>query len=102
MSSEHFLAAGRRPIRRGPIDVGKAIFARGLHDAVQRDVFDDLELSHSAGAGTKKISRTSIENLLWVAATTFVKQFPVGLVIALVSAGILRRKRGSRAALAVT
>lgn len=30
----------------------------------------------------------------WVAAMTFVEPFPVGLVIALVSAGVLRRKRG--------
>ena len=35
-------------------------------------------------------------NPLWVAATTFIEPFPVGFVIALVSAGILRRKRGSR------
>jgi hypothetical protein len=35
-------------------------------------------------------------NPAWVAATTFVEPFPVGLVVALVSAGILRRKRGSR------
>jgi len=33
---------------------------------------------------------------IWVAATTFVEPFPVGLLIALVSAGILRRKRDSR------
>jgi hypothetical protein len=39
------------------------------------------------------------ENPLWVAATTFIEPFPVGLLIALVSAGILRRKRGSRDAL---
>jgi hypothetical protein len=42
------------------------------------------------------------ENPVWVAAMTFVEPFPVGLLIALVSAGILRRKRGSRdASLAV-
>ncbi|HET9003957.1 MAG TPA: DUF4199 domain-containing protein [Gemmatimonadaceae bacterium] len=35
----------------------------------------------------------SASNPAWVAATTFVEPFPVGLVIALVSAGVLRRKR---------
>jgi hypothetical protein len=37
----------------------------------------------------------SAENPVWVAATTFLEPFPVGLVIALISAGILRRKRGT-------
>jgi hypothetical protein len=32
---------------------------------------------------------------VWVFATTFVEPFPVGLLIALVSAGILRRKRSA-------
>lgn len=36
------------------------------------------------------------KNPVWVAAMTFVEPFPVGLLIALVSAGILRRKRDSR------
>jgi hypothetical protein len=34
-------------------------------------------------------------NPVWVFATTLVEPFPVGLLIALVSAGVLRRKRGS-------
>lgn len=38
----------------------------------------------------------SAENPLWVAATTFIEPFPVGLVIALISAGVLRRKRAAR------
>jgi hypothetical protein len=36
------------------------------------------------------------KNPVWVAAMTFLEPFPVGLLIALVSAGILRRKRDSR------
>ena len=36
------------------------------------------------------------KNPAWVAAMTFVEPFPVGLLIALVSAGILRRKRSAR------
>jgi hypothetical protein len=44
----------------------------------------------------------SAQNPLWVAATTFVEPFPVGLVIALVSAGVLRRKRDARDATLAT
>lgn len=36
---------------------------------------------------------THARNPAWVAATTFVEPFPVGLLVALVSAGVLRRKR---------
>ncbi len=35
------------------------------------------------------------DNPAWVAAMTFVEPFPVGFLIALVSAGVLRRKRGA-------
>jgi hypothetical protein len=34
-------------------------------------------------------------NPAWVFATTFIEPFPVGLLIALISAGILRRKSGA-------
>ena len=39
-----------------------------------------------------------VENPLFVTVTTFAEPFPVGLVIALVSAGVLRRKRAERGA----
>jgi hypothetical protein len=39
-----------------------------------------------------------VENPLFVAVMTFAEPFPVGLVIALVSAGVLRRKRADRGA----
>src|ERR1700722_15193151 len=42
-----FLPASGGPIRRGPVAVGEiAVFAGNLDHAVQRDVFDDFELSH--------------------------------------------------------
>jgi len=41
-------------------------------------------------------------NPAWVFATTFIEPFPVGLLIALVSAGVLRRKSGSRDAVLAT
>lgn len=61
--------------------------------------------ARNSGASQAEIARTqasvdavvkSAQNPVWVAATTFVEPFPVGLLIALVSAGMLRRKRGSR------
>jgi hypothetical protein len=39
-----------------------------------------------------------VENPLFVTVMTFIEPFPVGLVIALVSAGVLRRKRTERGA----
>jgi hypothetical protein len=42
----------------------------------------------------------SAESPVWVAATTFLEPFPVGFLIALISAGMLRRKRGAPDALA--
>ena len=43
-----------------------------------------------------------VENPLFVTAMTFAEPFPVGLVIALVSAGVLRRKRAERGAVLAT
>jgi hypothetical protein len=65
-----------------------------------------VEQARRSGKSDAEIARTraamdemtkNAENPLWVAATTFVEPFPVGFVVALVSAGILRRKRGLRA-----
>jgi hypothetical protein len=70
-----------------------------------------VEQARKAGKSDAEIAKTrasmesmakSAENPAWVAATTFVEPFPVGLVVALVSAGILRRKRGSRDAALAT
>jgi uncharacterized protein DUF4199 len=43
-----------------------------------------------------------VENPLFVTVATFGEPFPVGLVIALVSAGVLRRKRAERGAVLAT
>ena len=43
-----------------------------------------------------------VENPLFVTAATFGEPFPVGLVFALVSAGVLRRKRAERSAVLAT
>jgi hypothetical protein len=63
-----------------------------------------VEQARKSGKSEAEIAKTrasmdamakSAENPMWVAATTFVEPFPVGLAVALVSAGILRRRRGS-------
>ncbi len=70
-----------------------------------------VEQARKSGKSEAEIAKTrasmeamtkSADNPLWVAATTFVEPFPVGLVVALVSAGILRRRRGSRDAALAT
>src|SRR5207247_4787957 len=44
---EHCVPASGGPVGRGPVAVGEiAVIAGMLDHAVQRDVFDDLELSH--------------------------------------------------------
>ena len=64
-----------------------------------------VDQARKSGKSDAEIARTkaamdamaaSARNPAWVAATTFVEPFPVGLVIALVSAGVLRRKRVPR------
>src|ERR1700680_4544655 len=48
MRGHHQLPAGGGPIGRGPVAVRKVAVIGGVLDhAVERDVFDDLELSHS-------------------------------------------------------
>ena len=50
----------RCPIGRGPVAVGKAVIIGGVLDhAVQREVFDDLELSHSLSLGSVGIKKRS-------------------------------------------
>src|SRR5262245_40429484 len=46
MRGEDCVAASGGPIGRGPVAVGEVVFAGVLDHAVQRDVFDDFELSH--------------------------------------------------------
>src|SRR6266545_2965462 len=51
------IAASGGPIGRGPVGVGEIAVIGGVLDhAVQRDVFDNLELSHLRSAGTGKRS----------------------------------------------
>ena len=69
-------------------------YAQSAVDQARRSGKSEAEIAKTRAAMDEMAK--SAENPVWVAATTFVEPFPVGLVIALVSAGILRRKRDSR------
>ena len=67
---------------------------------------DTIEKLKASGASTVVVQakvaelnklKDSLKNPLYNAAMTFLEPFPVGLVITLISAAILRRKRGTSA-----
>jgi hypothetical protein len=75
-------------------------YAQSAVNQARKDGKSEAEIAETR-ASMEAMARNA-NNPLWVAAMTFIEPFPVGLLIALVSAGFLRRKRGSRdAALAV-
>jgi Protein of unknown function (DUF4199) len=70
-----------------------------------------VERARKSGKGEAEVAKVRadmdtmvrrVENPLFVTVVTFGEPFPVGLVIALVSAGVLRRKRAERGALLTT
>jgi hypothetical protein len=68
-----------------------------LHSAVdqaRKNGKSEAEIANTRA--TMEAMTKNAENPMWVAATTFIEPFPVGLLIALASAGVLRRKRDSR------
>jgi len=69
-------------------------YAQSAVDQARKDGKSEAEIAQTRAA-LEEMTKNA-ENPVWVFATTFMEPFPVGLVIALVSAGILRRKRGSR------
>ncbi|MFL5560743.1 MAG: DUF4199 domain-containing protein [Gemmatimonadaceae bacterium] len=69
-------------------------YAQAAVDQARKSGASDAEIVKTRTA--MEAMAKSAKNPAWVAATTFVEPFPVGLVIALVSAGVLRRKRGAR------
>ena len=82
----------------------EVLYYRFMPDFYSRYAQSAVEKARTSGKSDAEIVKTraamdqmvkSAENPAWVAATTFVEPFPVGFVIALVSAGVLRRKRGS-------
>jgi hypothetical protein len=76
-----------------------------MPDFFSRYAASAVEMGLTCGNSDAEIAKTraamdemvkSAQNPAWVAAMTFVEPFPVGFVIALVSAGVLRRRRGAR------
>ncbi|HEY4216460.1 MAG TPA: DUF4199 domain-containing protein [Gemmatimonadaceae bacterium] len=81
------------------------LYYKFMPDFYSRYAQSAVDQVRKGGASAAEIAKTqatmeamvkSAESPVWVAAMTFVEPFPVGFVIALVSAGMLRRKRGSR------
>ena len=68
---------------------GQSVVAQARKDGTSDAEIAKMQASMDAMA-------KSARNPAWVAATTFVEPFPVGLIVALISAGALRRKRASR------
>ncbi|MGH7620591.1 MAG: DUF4199 domain-containing protein [Gemmatimonadaceae bacterium] len=69
-------------------------YAQTAVDQARKNGSSEAEIARTLATMEKMTKNAG--NPLWVSATTFIEPFPVGVVIALVSAGILRRKRGSR------
>jgi hypothetical protein len=75
-------------------------YAQSAVDQARKNGKSEAEIAKTR-ASLEEMTKNA-RNPLWVAATTFVEPFPVGLVVALVSAGILRRKRSSGDAVLAT
>ena len=83
----------------------EVLYYKFMPDFYSRYAQSAVAQARTSGRSEAEIAQTqaamdemvkNADNPVWVAAMTFVEPFPVGLLIALVSAGILRRKRGSR------
>jgi len=68
-------------------------YAQSAVDQARKDGKSEAEIAKTR-ASMDEMTKNA-KNPIWVFAMTFLEPFPVGLVISLVSAGILRRKRGS-------
>jgi len=69
-------------------------YAQSAVDQARKNGKSEAEIAKTQA--TMAEMTKNAENPVWVFAMTFIEPFPVGVVIALVSAGILRRKRDSR------
>lgn len=80
----------------------EVLYFRFMPDFYSRYAQSAVSQARASGKSDAEIVRTqaamnemvkSAESPAWVAATTFVEPFPVGFLIALVSAGVLKRRR---------
>jgi hypothetical protein len=83
----------------------EVMYYRFMPDFYSKYAQSAVAQARASGSSEAEIAKTqaamdemvkNADNPLWVAGMTFLEPFPVGLIIALVSAGMLRRKRGSR------
>lgn len=95
----------------GYVAAWEVLYFKFMPDFYSRYAQSAVNQARTSGKSEAEIAKTqaamdsmvkSAESPAWVAATTFVEPFPVGFVIALVSAGVLRRKRSSRDAVLAT
>jgi len=76
-------------------------FARGHMDKYAAHEIGAMRAKGASDAAiaAKKVEmeklKTMLDNPLLNSAMTFIEPFPVGLIVTLVSAGILRRRRGA-------
>jgi hypothetical protein len=75
-------------------------YAQSAVDQARKSGKSEAEIAKTR-ASMEEMAK-SAENPLWVIGMTFIEPLPVGLLIALVSAGVLRRKRGTRDAVLAT
>lgn len=95
----------------GYVAAWEVLYYRFMPDFYTKYAQSAVAQAQAGGKSDAEIARTkatmdamakNAENPAWVAAMTFIEPFPVGLVIALVSAGVLRRRRGSNEAVLAT
>lgn len=75
-------------------------YGQSVVDQARKSGKSDAEIAKTQAAMDDMTKNAG--NPAWVFAMTFVEPFPVGLLIALVSAGVLRRKRDSADAMLAT
>lgn len=89
----------------------EVLYYRFMPDFYSRYAQSAVDQARKSGKSEAEIAKTrasmeemtkNAENPAWVFATTFIEPLPVGILISLVSAGILRRKRGTRDAVLAT
>jgi hypothetical protein len=89
----------------------EVLYFKFMPDFYSKYAQSAVDQARKSGKSEAEIAKTRVameemarnaRNPVWVSAMTFVEPFPVGFVIALVSAGILRRKRRARDAVLAT
>jgi hypothetical protein len=89
----------------GYVATWEVLYFKFMPDFYSKYAQSTVDQARTSGKSEAEIAQTratmdemtkNARNPVWVAATTFIEPFPVGLLFALVSAGTLRRKRRLR------